>query len=391
MAKLLNEVQSSGKKFFFQFGGQGAPYLKEVTKLYKDEPLLKEYFETVFKCFGKQESRFTKSDKRFEFGYDLKSWMENPDSAPSEDYQARASVSVVMIFVTQMAHYHLFTLKGYDPAKTAPHTAGATGHSQGIISASFAALSLSGAEFYKALENYIDFMFFLAYYAQGGFMTFDYSKEVIEGNAAIGDKNPAPMVAVIGYSKDELEERVAKANSELGLHGQDQLFISLYNTPDSMIISAKPESLLKFRNKYKAEMDETKRKFVYLKTSAPFHCPFMESTWAPFKADFDAGKFSFPYKVSDLKYPVFSIFDGQDYRTKSVDLLEVLFKDVVIRPLYWDKAVGVLLSGSEVGYAIDFGPSVVSSRLTGGQLTPKNITTPVYCAANPKDLKNLFE
>jgi len=59
--------------------------------------------------------------------------------------------------------------------------------------------------------------------------------------------------------------------------------------------------------------------------------------------------------------------------------------------LHWDKAVGVLLTGSEVGYAIDFGPSVVSSRLTGGQLTPKNITTPVYCAANPKDLKNLFE
>ena len=79
MAKLLNEVQSSGKKFFFQFGGQGSPYLKEVTKLYKDEPLLKEYFETVFRCFGKQESRFTKSDRRFEFGYDLKSWMENPD------------------------------------------------------------------------------------------------------------------------------------------------------------------------------------------------------------------------------------------------------------------------------------------------------------------------
>ncbi|MDX1958246.1 MAG: ACP S-malonyltransferase [Leptospiraceae bacterium] len=391
MSKLIKEAEQNNKKLFLQFGGQGSPYLKEISKLYKEEVLLKEFFETVFQSLSRQESTFTKSDKRFEQGYDLKSWMENPDSAPSEDYQARASVSVVMIFVTQIAHYHLATLKGYDPSILANFVGGSTGHSQGVIAATLAGLSLSGKAFYEALSNYIDYMFYLAFHAQGGFMEFEYSKEVIDGNLAIGDKNPAPMVAVIGYTKDELEERVSRANKELGFSGQDLLHISLYNTPESMIISARPSSLLKFREKFKQEMDETKRKFVYLKTSAPFHSPFMDHTWAGFSNDWKSGKFSFPYQSSDLKFPVYSIFDGEDYRKKSVELGEAIYKDVVIRPLYWDKAVSTLFTDTSFLAVLDFGPSSVTSKLTSGQLTPRNITTPVYCAAVPKDLKNIFE
>lgn len=391
MAKLIQEAKTNNKKLFLQFGGQGSPYLKEISKLYKEEPLLGNFFTVVFETLKKYETVFPKTDKRFEDGFDLKSWMDNPDSAPSEDYQARASVSVIMIFLTQIAQYHLWTLKGYAPADLKDAIAGTTGHSQGVIAASLAALNLSGDKFYDALKNYMGYMFYLAFHAQGGFMEFDYSKEVIEGNAANGDKNPAPMVAIIGYSKDELEDRVKKANSELGLSGKDLLHISLYNTPDSMIISSKPESILKFRTKFKTEMDESKKKFVYLKTSAPFHCPYMDDTWARFEADFKSGKFQFPYNLDDLQFPVFSIFDGLDLKKKGVNLLEILYKDVVIRPLYWDKAVGILFTDSNIQAVVDFGPSVVSSRLTSGQLTPRNITTPVYCTANPKDAKNLFD
>jgi malonyl CoA-acyl carrier protein transacylase len=391
MSKLIQESKASGKKLFLQFGGQGSPYLKEVTKLYKEEPLLKEFFEVVFSTLNELEPLFSKKDQRFEHGFDLKTWMENPESAPSEDYQARASVSVVMIFITQIAQYYLFTLKGYSSSELASVVGGATGHSQGIISATFAALNLSGNEFLEALKNFTKFIFYLGYHAQGSFMEFEYSQEVIEGNARNGDKSPSPMVAVIGYTKEELEQKVSKFNTELNLQGKDVIYISLYNTPDSMILSGRPESLLKFRSMYKAEMDETKKKFVYLKTSAPFHCPFTQDSWNGFLSDFQAGKFLFPYKNSDLKFPVFSIFDGEDYRTKNVDLLEVLYKDVVIRSLYWDKALGVLFTNPNIGYVVDFGPGVVSSRLTSGQLAPRGINIPVYCTANPKDLKNLFE
>ena len=61
-AKLLNDTTANGKKFFLQFGGQGSPYLKEVSKLYKEEPLLKEFFEVAFATLSKIESDVGKSD-----------------------------------------------------------------------------------------------------------------------------------------------------------------------------------------------------------------------------------------------------------------------------------------------------------------------------------------
>lgn len=389
--KLIEQAKQNNKKFFLQFGGQGSPYLKEITKLYKEEPILKDFFQVVFETLEGYKSVFSTQDKRFEYGFDLKSWMENPDSAPSEDYLARASISVIMIFLTQIAHYHLWTLKGYSPNVQKELVGGSTGHSQGIIAASFSALNFEKEDFLKALRNYMGYMFYLAYHAQGAFMEFEYSKEVYEGNQANGDKSPAPMVAIIGYSKEELEERVERVNNKYNLTGSKKIYISLYNTPDSMILSARPESLLVFRNEYKKEMDEAKKKFVYLKISAPFHCPFMESTWEGFKKDLDSGKFQFPYQVTDLQFAVYSIYDGEDYRKKRVSLAEVLYKDVVIRPLYWDKAVGTLFLSESFEAVIDFGPSIVSSRLTSGQLTAKNITTPIYCLANAKDLKVLFD
>lgn len=388
MPNILEDAKQNNKKFFLQFGGQGAPYLKEVTKLH-EEPELKEYFSTIFSVLKDLEPVFQKSNPLYSQGYDLESWIKTPDSAPPEDYLIRGSVSVPMIFVTQLAHYHLMTLKGYPVSSLLAQSVGTTGHSQGILAAAYLSLGFEGAQFYSELKDYFKFVFYLARHAQGAYLDFELPQSLIEANTANGDKNPAPMVAIIGYNREELEERVRLANEDLA--PGEKIYVSLYNTPDSMIVSGLPTSLLKFRSKFKTEMDETKKKFVYLRTTAPFHCPAMDSSWSGFLKDFEDGKFSFRYTQNDLKIPVFSIFDGEDLRKKTVPLIEVLFKDIVIRPLYWDKAIHVLLdSTANIGYCLDFGPSVVSSKLTGGQLTPRNITTPVLCLANPKDLKQIY-
>lgn len=389
IAKLLNDTSANGKKFFLQFGGQGSPYLKEVSKLYKEEPLLKEFFEVAFATLNKIESDVGKSDILIAEGLDLKSWIENPETAPSDDYQIRGSVSVAMIFITQAANYHLMTLKGFPVDKFTAATAGVTGHSQGIIGAALAAVAKEGKDFYTTFAEFLLFTFYLGYRAQEKYSIFEVEKSILDGNAEIGDKNPAPMVAVIGYSKDELESRVDAANKDLSLTGQDKLNISLYNTPDSMIISAKPSSLFAFRKKYKSEMDERKAKFVYLRTTAPFHCPFMEGTWEKFEVDLKT-KVQFPYTVADLKLPLYSIFDGRAIGS-SENLAEVLFKEIVIKPLHWDKAVGSLFTNSDIATVIDCGPSVVTAKLTGGQLTAKSLTTQVLSLSNNKDLKVIFE
>ncbi|MCC6275632.1 MAG: ACP S-malonyltransferase [Leptospiraceae bacterium] len=387
MTKVLNETKQSGKKLFLQFGGQGSPYLKEISKLY-EEPLLKEFFDTAFKTIRAEEDRLGKTLLISE-GLDIKTWIENPDKAPSDDYLCRGSVSVAMIFVTQLANYHLLTLKGYSVSDLMALSSGTTGHSQGIVAAALAALGKEKSEFYETFSKFITFIFYLGYRAQEQFPYFEIESSVLEGNAAIGDKNPSPMVACIGYSREELERKVTEANNALGYKGKDLLYISLYNTPDSMIISGKPSSLLGFRKMFKAEMDERKAKFVYLKTTAPFHCPLMDDSWAVFQKDL-ASHVQFPYKGSDLKIPVYSIWDGRNFQ-KEENLAEILFKEVVIKALHWDKAVAQVLSNESNSPVIDFGPSVVSSKLTGGQITANGKTNQVLCAANPKDLKALLE
>lgn len=388
-AKFLIDAKQNGKKFFLQFGGQGSPYLKEISKLYKEEPSLGSFFQIAFETLNKIESELTRSNPLITEGLDLKSWIENPDSAPSEDYQIRGSVSVSMIFITQVANFHLLTTKGYPMSELLSNTSGVTGHSQGIVAAALVALGKSDVEFLATFSTFLRFIFFLGYRAQEMYPHFTVSESILKDNAELGDKNPGPMVAVIGYSKDELEQRVNSINSELNLVGQDRLNISLYNGPDSMIISAKPSSLLLFRKKFKSEMDERKGKFVYLKATAPFHSPFMDGSWEKFQTDLET-KVAFPYTTKDLKVALYSIFDGRKV-SEAESLAEVLFKEVVIKPLYWDKAVGSLFTDSSIGAVIDFGPSVVTSKLTGGQLAAKSLTTQVLCLSNPKDGKVLFE
>ncbi|MCZ8341396.1 MAG: ACP S-malonyltransferase [Leptospira sp.] len=386
-AKLLTSYIQGSQKFFLQFGGQGSPYLKELAKLYA-EPELKEFFETSFKTLSEIEARDGKSPLLNE-GLNFKAWVENPDSAPSEDYLARAPISVPGIFMTQIANYVLVSKKGYPTAELIKATGAVSGHSQGVIASALVGLGKDGQEFLKAYSDFLKFVFYLGFCGQKVYPNFTVSQDIVSENEANGDKNPSPMAAVIGYTKDELEDRVKQTNESLGLKGQDTVYISLYNTPDSMILSALPSSLLAFRKKWKAEMDEKKCKFVYLKTTAPFHCPFMESSLPKFLAE-DASVVPFPYNGSDLKVPVYSIYDGHNLQ-KDGNLRDILFKMVLIEPLYWDLAIAPVLKDSNIQTIIDFGPSVVSQRLTGGHLKAQNIEKQSLCASNAKELKLILE
>ncbi len=385
--KFLSTLKTSSKKLFLQFGGQGSPYLKEMAKLYQ-EPELADFFKVTFEVLSKITARDGKHPFLNE-GIDFKTWLDNPDGAPSEDYLARAPISVPGIFITQVANYRLLTKKGYSTADLIGNTAGISGHSQGVIAAALVGLGKDGDDFLKTYGDFLNFIFYLGFNGQKAYPDFSIPADVLKGNETNGDKNPAPMVAIVGYSAAELEERVKKTNEKNGLKGQDALFISLYNTPDSMIISALPKSLLIFRNEWKAEMDEKKFKFVYLKTTAPFHCPFMDSTLPTFLKE-DASVSPFSYTGSDLKVPVYSIFDGHDLRTAS-NLRDILFKMVLIEPLYWNKAIKSIWEDSQIDAIIDFGPSVVSQRLTGGHLKSQNIEKQSFCASNAKELKALLE
>jgi malonyl CoA-acyl carrier protein transacylase len=385
-APILDQIESQNAKFFIQFGGQGSPWLKELTKLYQ-EPALKEFFNVTFETISKELAR-AENKSLYDQGFDLKSWLENGESAPSDDYLCRACISVPTIMATQVGNYLLLVSKGYDADRLTAATAASSGHSQGIIAAVLVALGKKGNDFLKAYSDFLSLEFWMGYRGQESYPNFIVSQEIVDKNLANGDKNPAPMVAVIGYTKEELEERVNAFNKENNLTEKTSVYISLYNTPDSMILSTIPESLLAFRTKFKAEMDEKKAKFVYLKTTSPFHCPFMNSTWPTFKEK-DYDYLSFNYTGSELKYPVYGIYDGANLQ-ECKDLKERLFKTVLIEPLYWDRAISVIWNDPSIGAILDFGPSTVSQKLTGGHLKAQEIEKDSYCVSSPKEAKHLF-
>lgn len=60
IANFLNQVKASGGKLFLQFGGQGSPFLKEISKLYESEPSLKEFFDVSFKAIAEEVPKLDK-------------------------------------------------------------------------------------------------------------------------------------------------------------------------------------------------------------------------------------------------------------------------------------------------------------------------------------------
>ncbi|WP_061232212.1 ACP S-malonyltransferase [Leptospira noguchii] len=382
IANFLNQVKASGGKLFLQFGGQGSPFLKEISKLYDSEPSLKEFFDVSFKAIAEE---VPKLDKKIIYsGYDFESWVKNPDSAPEENYLCSAPVSIVGIFLAQMGNYVTFTNKGFPVSELISNSIGATGHSQGVISSALIALGKEGSDFYSAFSKFLKFVLYIGYRAQELVGTYNPSETLLKANEEVGDKQPAPMVAVIGYSQKELEDRVKQTNNSLGLSGSKAIYVSLYNTPDSNIVSGSPESLLEFRKQFKSEMDEKKVKFVYLRTTAPFHSPHMEDTNKTIPSDME--KIGFNFKGSDLKIPVYSIFDGRNMQSDS-ELGIPLFREMLIKTLYWDKAVKPFVTATNVT-GIDFGPSVVSQKLTQANMgTSEN---KIYAVSSPKDIKVLL-
>ncbi|MCB1190306.1 MAG: ACP S-malonyltransferase [Leptospiraceae bacterium] len=389
-AKLLDQFVAKNQKFFIQYGGQGVPYLMEIAKFKKTEESLKSFFDFTFKTLKEIENEMGgKSNPLIEQGLDLQSWIENIKSAPPQKYLFRVSISGPMIFILQTINYLLFTNRGYPVSETLGVTAGVTGHSQGMLSAILFSLGGEGEQFYQHYYKLLKYISYMGYRAQEAYPNFEISPELVAEFEKAGISSPSPMAACIGYRREELMEKVETFNKERAYSDTNKIYISLYNTYQSMVLSAKPLSLLEFYKEYQAEMKSKNFQFVFLKTTAPFHSVLLKSGWDKLKLD--AEKMGFHYKGSDLKVPVYSIHGGKNLQTFPV-LAEKLFFDMVVNTLYWDNAIKYAFEDSSVEAIIDFGPGQAIAR-SSAELLAKNgaVSKKVLSLANPTDWKVLFE
>lgn len=374
------------ERIFLQFGGQGSPYLKEMSDLFHKQEKLHNYFETIFQALEEEMARErVQNSPALPQGLDIRSWVADNHKAPEESYLSAASVSIPLIGLTQLANYFLLIENGISGKQILHNCAGVTGHSQGLIPAVLVGLGFEGEDLYHHAAQYIKYLLYLGISSQEAYGDLDIGDEARAKVAELGDKDITPMVAVIGPNADHLQEMIDEVNPSLPEN--QKIYLSLRNTAESNVISSMPMSLLRFREIHKAMMDENKWKFIPIKTTAAFHSPMMDGSEEIMQKEID--RMSFSYKGAQLQAPVYSIHDGRNLQNDD-ELALVMFREMVMQVLHWDKAVHTLREDTQIRYVVDFGPSKVSARLTGGHLSDLENPPQVYSLSNPKDLKNIF-
>lgn len=378
---LLKQAEEGSAKFYLQFGGHGAPYFKELHKYYED-PNMKRFFDTVIDAIEKTAP--VASKEILPHGLEFRKWLDDPETIPSDDYLILAGLSLGLIQVTQFAHYESLHFKGFDRNTMLKHTAGASGHSQGLIPATFAALQLEGDAYYEGLSLYTQYLTRMGMRAQETFPHVYATDEQKAESEELGAKDPAPMVAVLGSDHDTIKKMINETNATLP--DDKKIFIGLYNSPTNRILVSFRDSLIEFHKRNKDKFEEEGIKFIYLRSTCAFHCPLM----IPIKEKFaeDVKELDFNYKGSDLKFPVYSFADGKNLQSFE-NLGMKMCEDLMINQLDWANSMKPVADDSAITHVIDFGPGKVSQRLSIDSLKGLNDETPVLAAAVPKDLKKL--
>ena len=193
MAKLMEDAAAGNARFYIQFGGQGAPWYKELAAYYKGGTM-QPFFDVVLKALEEEVPGLDGAVGLPE-GLEARKWLDDDSSLPAEDYLGCAAVSIPMIQITQLAHFENLHNNGYDRAKLIEYSKGATGHSQGLIPASLIAMGLSGDEYYANVAQYVKYLLYLGVRAQEAYPHFAPTEDEIKASEALGGKVPSPMVA----------------------------------------------------------------------------------------------------------------------------------------------------------------------------------------------------
>ncbi|MDH5718078.1 MAG: hypothetical protein OEZ22_10615 [Spirochaetia bacterium] len=381
---IINKAMKNNTRFFLQFGGQGAPWIKEFARYYNDSKM-KNFYNAVISAINEAIELTGKTDF-LPAGFNIKSWLDNEDKVPQDDYLFMAPYSMPMIQAAQFAHFEYLTLNGFNRSNMLKFSKGATGHSQGIISAAFSLLDLDDENYYKAIKQYTKYLFFMGLRSQEAYPEILPNEKQILKSAELENKPPAPMAAVLGETHEKIQKMTEEINKELPEN--EQIYISLYNTPKNRILSSTRNSLLQFQAKFNEELKKNEIDFIYLKASCPFHSPLLKNMIEPFKNDLN--KISFHLTASDIKQPLYSFFDGRNFQLDEEIPMQIC-EEITIKTLNWEKALSMAAKDNLITEIIDFGPGKTSQRLSTETLTALKSEIPVYSAAVVKDQKFLLE
>ncbi|KAJ7227399.1 fatty acid synthase [Mycena pura] len=378
---LLTTVAEKKASVFALFGGQGTNevYFDELQSLYDIyRPFVASFLATITNDALVPLAAAQSSTFHYTFGLDVMSWLSGSSPRPSTTYLASVPVSFPLIGLTQLVQYLVScNVAGLTPGQFRDTIAGATGHSQGIVSAVAVAASSTFESFTTNALKAIKWLFFCGLRGQQAFPIVALEPSIIEDSVENGEGVPSPMLSVTGLKLGELEVHIKKTNSHLTENAQ--LSVSLHNGPRAFVVTGPARSLYGLVTNLRkvrapSGLDQSKTPFSqrkpvfsarFLVVGVPYHSTYLAGTTEKLITEDLKGEEL--WTVDELKISVFNTEDGSDLRELSTSLTRSLCEQIFTKPIHWSTATNFPENAT---HAIDFGPGGLSGI---GPLTAKNL------------------
>lgn len=334
-------------------------------------------------------------------GLDLISWLDGTLSHPTEEYLASIPLSMTLIGIAQFAQYVVACrVADVHPGQMRSLFKGATGHSQGVVSA----IAIGSSDSWESLETNIfkavKHLFYLGLRGQEGFPLLSLEPHIVADSIENNEGAPTPMLGVYGLNAKSLQGHIKKVNAHLP--SNSQIGISLFNTTTAFVVTGPAKALYGLVTALRKVMappglDQgripfSKRKAVFnmrfLPVNVPYHSEYLAGQTEKLVQQDLGGKEL--WSASDLAIAIYNTEDGTSLSSycilipgsdlrQSTNLTASLSDQIFTKHIHWAKACNF---PSTATHAVDFGPGGTSGigPLTGRALEGRGVRVVVIGA-----------
>lgn len=219
-------------------------------------------------------------------GLDVISWLNG--TRPTVDYLASIPLSLPLIGVTQLVQYVVSCrVTDLHPGEMRSLFKGATGHSQGVVSA----VAIASSDSWESLDANIlratKLLFYIGLRGQEAFPVLSVEPHIVADAVENNEGVPTPMLAVNGLSLKALEGHIKKTNTHLP--SNSKVGVSLYNASTMHVVTGPPKALYGLATALRkvmapAGLDQSKTPFSkrkavfnmrFLPVNVPYHSPYL--------------------------------------------------------------------------------------------------------------------
>jgi fatty acid synthase subunit alpha, fungi type len=320
---LLTAAASGKASVFAVFGGQGTNevYFDELQTLYETyKPFVASFLEAITNEILVPLAAENEETSFYAHGLDVYAWLSGSIERPPVAYLASVPISLPVIGLTQLAQYLVVChVAGITPDEMRSRLGGATGHSQGIVSAVVVSASSTFESFLQNSKKALRWLFWSGMRGQEAFPVVALEPTMVQDAIEGGEGIPSPMLSVAGLELKNLEPHVKKTNAHLPANAK--IAISLHNGPRAFVVTGPAKSLYGLvtnlrKVKAPSGVDQSKVPFSqrkpkfstrFLVVSVPYHSDYLEDTTEDVVDDLGEELWS----KENLKIPVYHTESGK--------------------------------------------------------------------------------